>query len=147
MGALYDLLFSAAPCLRGDGLCCYQLIADRCLRQQLFGKGIARTLLVPLRIGDPPARAVVEELDRVHAPRDHRTVLRVARLVRAVNVRRLAEAMSDSVDLALEEAVGLGRGAAGVHRVVRDGAADLPILIEVGAEEARLRSVERVVAR
>src|SRR5690554_684222 len=63
---------------------------------------------VPEDRNDPPARAVVEELDAVDAPREGLGVRgRVQGLVGAEHVDDVAEAVLTASDLALEEAVAL----------------------------------------
>src|SRR6478736_1976490 len=51
------------------------------LRQVFLRKRVVRALVVPDRVGDPPALAVPEELDRVDAAPDDRAAGSLPRLV------------------------------------------------------------------
>src|SRR5688572_31774498 len=65
---------------------------------------IVGALGVPEDRDDPPAGAVVQELDAVDAARERlRIRLRVLRVIRAEHVRDVAEALHAAPDLALEE--------------------------------------------
>src|SRR6266508_3701796 len=115
---------------------------SRLIRQILLRDRKVRALVGPDRVGDPPALAIPEELDRVDAAYDDRAIFLLARLVGAPDVGDGPEALRDPVNLPLEEAAvaewEVGPAELGLWFNIRGGG---PALLSTSTETNRRSSM------
>src|SRR6266542_4820989 len=113
---------------------------SRLIRQILLRDRKVRALVGPDRVGDPPALAIPEELDRVDAAYDDRAIFLLARLVGAPDVGDGPEALRDPVNLPLEEAAvaECDVGPVDIGLMIHDSRGGPALLVDVDGDESEI---------